>query len=63
MIDLGARVEVIASWSSFRGMRGRVVQTDPFLMVVFDDDPRPMRIEEPTVIPVVESQQHMVAGE
>lgn len=62
-MTVGDRVEVVASWSSFRGMRGRVTQTRPFLMVVFDDDPRAVRIEEPSVVRIEDSQQHMTAGE
>ncbi len=47
---LGDRVLVHAQWSSFRGMRGSVTQTHPFLMVRFDDYEHPLRIEEPSVV-------------
>lgn len=58
----GDRVEVRASWSSFNGMRGRLTQVQPFAMVVLDDDPRALRIEESSLM-LVESERHMVAGE
>jgi hypothetical protein len=61
-VKVEQRVEVIASWSSFRGMRGTVTQTSPFLMVVMDDDPRPIRIEEASVVPV-EDPQHIAGAE
>ena len=57
-MKLGDPVLVVATWSSFRGKRGRVVQTHPYLMVVFPGDPRPMRIEEPSVVPIDETAHH-----
>lgn len=59
----GDRVLFIAPWSSFKGQRGKVTQTEPCLMVVFPDDPRPIRVGEREVIPDPESQQHATAGE
>jgi hypothetical protein len=50
MIYVGDRVLVVAHWSSFRGMRGKVTQTTPYLMVRLDGDRYSMRIEEPSVV-------------
>ncbi len=58
----GDRVEVVASWSTFRGMRGRVDSVAPYLMVVLDDDPRPVRMGE-TEVMLVGSERDLVAGE
>ncbi len=47
---VGDRVRVVAHWSSFVGMKGRVVSTSPHLMVRLDGDTYPLRIEEPSVV-------------
>lgn len=58
----GDRIEVTASWSSFRGQRGRIVATAPHLMVVLDDDPRPMRVGQTEVAPLG-SESHVGGAE
>jgi ribosomal protein L24 len=40
----GDRVVVVAHWSSFRGMRGEVVQVTPHTMVLIDGDTYPIRV-------------------
>ncbi len=59
---VGDRVEVVASWSTFRGMRGRVVETAPRLMVVLDDDPRAIAVGHREVI-AVGSERHIGGAE
>lgn len=59
---IGDRIEVRSDWSSFDGQRGRVTQMAPYLMVVLDDDPRPIRIEEGVVF-LVESERHIGGAE
>lgn len=59
---VGDRIEVTARWSSFVGKRGRVTEMHPFMMVVLDDDPRPLRIEEQSVVRV-ESERHVGGAE
>jgi hypothetical protein len=55
-VKVGEPVEFVARWSSFFGMRGRVVQVDPFPMITVGDDPRPIRVGAREVIPVDEPQ-------
>lgn len=59
----GARVRVLADWSTFRGQEGRVTATRPHLMVLLRDERQPMRFGETEVSEVSESDPHMVAGE
>jgi hypothetical protein len=64
-VKIGQRVLFIAVWSSFRGKRGHVHATDP-LMVVMDDDPKPIRVGTREVIPLEydsTKRLHTVAGE
>lgn len=44
-MKIGARVIVVASWSSFYGARGVVTQMTPYLEVHLDGERLPMRIE------------------
>lgn len=45
------RVIVFAPHNSFRGQRGRVVQRDPYLMVLLDGERLPMRFEPNEIVP------------
>lgn len=63
-MKIGQRVLFIASWSSFKGKRGHVCQTEPVLMVVMDDDPKPIRVGEREVIPLdFDSRRHLAGAE
>ena len=46
------RVEFCAHWSSFFGMKGTVVATKPFLMVLLDGDRHPVRVGDREVRPL-----------
>ncbi len=43
-VRVGDPVIVTAHWSSFRGMRGRVTQTSPHLMILIERDTYPIRV-------------------
>lgn len=57
-MKLGEPVIFVADWSSFVGKRGHVTQVHPFVMVVLDDDPRPIRVGEREVVPASETAHH-----
>lgn len=57
MRHVGERVIGVAPWSSFRGKRGVVTQTEPFLMVRVDEDERPIRMGDGEVI--AEQSEHL----
>ncbi len=62
-MKVGQRVLFIARWSTFLGKRGHVSQTAP-LMVVMDDDPKPIRVGEREVIPLeYDSAKHFAGAE
>ncbi len=42
---VGDRVKVVAHWSEFRGMVGEVVQVDPCVMVHFEREAKPIRVD------------------
>ncbi len=56
------RIVVIARWSSFYGMHGKVTQTTPYLMVLIDGDTYPIRVGEREVIHE-ETKQHIGGAE
>jgi hypothetical protein len=47
---VGDRVSVNAHWSSFYGMRARVVETRPVLMILIDGDRLPIRVGEQEIL-------------
>jgi hypothetical protein len=49
-VKVGARVVFVAQWSSFCGMRGVVVETNPKLMVRIDGDRCAIRVGELEVV-------------
>jgi hypothetical protein len=49
-MKVGARVLVFAEWSSFRGMRGTVTQSAPFMMVLLDGERQPLRVGKSEVL-------------
>ena len=57
----GDRVVFFASWSTWRGMRGRVVANGPGLWVLIDGDTHPVAVRASEVVRV-ESESHMTAG-
>ena len=59
----GQRVVVVASWSSFCGMRGKVMQVSPHLMVHLDGDAFPMRFGDREVAPDESGQVSMTGCE
>ena len=59
---IGRRVEFVATWSSFVGMLGTIVQVRPHLMVRLDDDPRPIRVGDREVL-LIEEPQHIGGAE
>lgn len=61
-MKVGDRVLVHEAWSSFQGQRGEVTQTKPFLMVLLDDESRPMRFGDSEVIAVDNESTRHVAG-
>lgn len=42
--EIGDEVEFVAEWSSFCGQTGHVSAVKPRLMVVLDDDARPIAV-------------------
>lgn len=49
----GDRVLFVASWSSFKAMRGTVASTSPALMVTVDgDDDKPICVSRNEVVPL-----------
>ncbi len=59
----GDRVVVVAHWSTFRGMRGRVVATSPHLMILIDDDKYPIRVGTREVVVDEPSTVNMTGAE
>ncbi len=59
----GDRVVVVAHWSTFRGMRGRVVATMPHLMILIDDDKYPIRVGTREVVVDEPSTVNMTGAE
>ena len=43
-MKIGDRVQVVALWSSFHTMKGRITQLEPVLMIVIDHDKYPIRV-------------------
>ena len=43
-VKKGDRVAITSDWSSFRGQRGTVIQTHPYITVQIDGDSTPIRI-------------------
>lgn len=56
------RVLFFASWSTWRGMRGSVVDRGPGLWVLIDGDTHPVAVSASEVVRDVEATA-MVAGE
>lgn len=54
----GDRIQVIADWSSFFGTKGTITATVPRLMVVLDDDPRPIAVGEREIAPAEDEAHH-----
>jgi hypothetical protein len=44
-VRVGDRVKVTAIWSEYRGMEGAVEQTEPCVLVLFDRDVHPIRVD------------------
>lgn len=44
------RVRVTAAWSSFYGMRGRVTQVEPHIMIIIEGDVQPIRVGEREIV-------------
>jgi hypothetical protein len=57
----GDRVTFFASWSTWRGMHGRIVPNGPGLWVLIDGDTKPVAVNASEVV-CVESESHMTAG-
>lgn len=62
MRHVGEPVEVAAPWSSFWRKRGRVTQTQPYLMVHVEGERVPMRFGEGEVFSL-ESSKHVGGAE
>lgn len=62
-MKVGDTVLVVAEWSSFHGMRGRVVQVDPYLAIAVGGDPRPIRVGEREVVRCALPEQHHAGAE
>lgn len=45
-MKVGDRVVVVAMWSSFHTMKGRVTALTPHLMIIIDHDLHPIRVGE-----------------
>lgn len=57
------RVIVVSEKTNFRGMRGRVTQIDPFIMVQLDGERLPMRLDSSELIAEEESAPHVAGAE
>lgn len=57
------RVIVFAAHNSFRGQRGRVVQREPFIMVLLDGERLPMRFEPNEIVPEDDASSRAMTNE
>ena len=59
----GDRALFVASWSSWRGMRGEVKETSPHLMILLDGDRLPIRVHPRECIPEEPSEVSLTGAE
>lgn len=59
---VGDRIEVVARWSQLLGHRGRVVATNPCVMVILEGDRRALHIGAESLRPLG-SERHIGGAE